>query len=69
MLNNTNLTFYFVMGLKEKKRNTMKILPTCIPDSTYSSENTISKKQNEHYYLWIIFLPSNILNTNQLYRF
>lgn len=47
----------------------MKMLPTRIPDSIYSLENTISKKQNKHYYLWIIFVPSNILNTNQLYVF
>lgn len=45
----------------------MKILPTRIPDTIYSLENTISKKQNKH--LWIIFVPSNILNTNQLYMF
>lgn len=64
------LPFYFILlGVKEKKRNTMKILPTRIPDSIYSLENTISKKQNKHYYLWIIFVPSNILNTNQLYVF
>lgn len=42
----------------------MNILPTCIPNCTCSSENMVSKKQNEHYCLWNIFVPSNILNTN-----
>lgn len=42
----------------------MNILPTCIPNCTCSSENMVSKKQNEHCCLWNIFVPSNILNTN-----
>lgn len=56
---------YFVMGLKKKKKKqAMNISPTCIPSCTYSSETMVSKKQNEHYCLWNIFVPSNILNTN-----
>lgn len=51
------------MELKKEKKSNEQTTYTRYPNCNYSSENTVSRKQNEHHCLWNSFVPSSSLNT------
>lgn len=54
----------FCNGTRGKKKELIYYLHAFPVLPIYSSENMAGKKKNEHYHLWNIFGPSNILHTN-----